>query len=222
MKNYALQLLEDRLTEGPEISQSLPSRHRVVYVVEGSMTINSEEQEREFSRNSAWFGTGECALRAGADGARLWRWELVETPPVDDNIASAHGVSSRFVQGQDLDLNAEVEYLMRCDRIDFPLAGIAYTHTHPGPGIRCLLSGEIRIRVHERESLIQPGESWFERGPDPVLALALATHPTSFVRTMFLPCSLKGKSSIQYTNAEDQEKPKRQQYTRFVDEFIDI
>ena len=194
----------------------------MVYVVEGGMTITSDEPAHEFSQNSAWFGVGECTLKAGADGARLWRWELVETPVVDDNIASGHGASSRIVQGQDLNLDVQVEYLMRCDRVDFPLGGIAYTHTHPGPGIRCLLRGEIRTEYTKLKTLIQAGQSWFERGPDPVLALASATHPTSFVRTMFLPRSLKGKSSIQYVNPEDRDKPKRQQYTRFVDEFIDI
>jgi hypothetical protein len=32
---------------------------------------------------------------------------------------------------------------MRCDRIDFPPGGIAYRHTHPGPGIRRLLFGSV-------------------------------------------------------------------------------
>ena len=30
------------------------------------------------------------------------------------------------------------DWLVRCDRVDFPPGGIAYTHTHPGPGLRVL------------------------------------------------------------------------------------
>ena len=34
---------------------------------------------------------------------------------------------------------------LRCDRIDFPPGGVAYTHTHPGPASACLLHGELEI-----------------------------------------------------------------------------
>ena len=222
MKGYTLQLLEDCMNASQEISLSLRPQYRVVYVVEGSITITSGDRACEFSENSAWFGTGECSLKSISGGTRVWRWELVKTCDVDGDAISEQFAMSRLVQVQDLDLDSQVKYLMRCDRVDFPLGGIAYTHTHPGPGIRCLLSGEIFLRVHDRESVIEPGTSWFERGPDPVLARASKTHLTSFVRTMFLPRALKGKSSIQYTNSDDEDKPKRQQYTRFVDEFIDL
>ena len=42
-------------------------------------------------------------------------------------------------------------------------------------------------------------------------------RPTRFIRVMILPRALIGKSSIQYVNAEDKEKPKSQQYRVFVD-----
>ena len=57
---------------------------------------------------------------------------------------------------------------------------------------------------------------WFEAGPDPVFAQA-GDRPTRFVRVMILPRALIGKSSIQYVNDEDKEKPKAQQYRVFVD-----
>ena len=37
------------------------------------------------------------------------------------------------------------ESLLRCDRVDFPPGGVAHLHTHPGPGLRVLLQGRIRI-----------------------------------------------------------------------------
>ncbi len=109
---------------------------------------------------------------------------------------------------------------MRCDRVDFPPGGIAYTHTHRGPGIRCLLAGEIRVEVNGHAHAVKPGEAWFEAGPDPVLAHASDREPTGFVRVMILPRELKGKSSIRYVRPEDQDKPKTQQYQVFCDEFI--
>ena len=38
---------------------------------------------------------------------------------------------------------------------------------------------------------------------------------------MILPADLRGKSSIQYVNPEDLEKPKSQRYTGYVDEPIE-
>ena len=109
---------------------------------------------------------------------------------------------------------------MRCDRVDFPLGGIAYTHTHRGPGIRCLLTGGINVAVNGAEHRVAPGQAWFEAGPDPVLATASADELTSFVRVMILPAALRGKSSISYVLPEDQDKPKRQTYQLFVDDPI--
>ena len=60
--------------------------------------------------------------------------------------------------------------LMRADRVDFPPRGIAYTHTHQGPGIRVLLRGRFRVETNGHTLELEPGEPWFERGPDPVYA----------------------------------------------------
>ena len=37
------------------------------------------------------------------------------------------------------------DWVVRCDRVDFPPGGVAYRHVHPGPGIRRLLRGELTI-----------------------------------------------------------------------------
>ncbi|HEX9671932.1 MAG TPA: hypothetical protein VGA12_00690, partial [Burkholderiales bacterium] len=121
-----------------------------------------------------------------------------------------------------LELNDPGGYLMRCDRVDFPPGGIAYTHVHRGPGIRCLLAGGIRVEVNGKVHDIAPGGAWFEAGPDPVLATASKAAPTAFVRVMILPRELRGKSSIRYVKPEDADKPKLQTYRVFVDEFIEF
>ena len=105
---------------------------------------------------------------------------------------------------------------MRVDRVDFPPGGVAYRHTHPGPGIRCLLFGSIRIESGGATREYGPLEPWFESGPQPVFAQA-GERATRFVRVLILPRTLIGKSSIQYVNEEDKAKPKTQQYRVYVD-----
>jgi quercetin dioxygenase-like cupin family protein len=97
---------------------------------------------------------------------------------------------------------------------------VAYLHTHRGPGIRCVLAGGIRVEVSGAAHALQPGEAWFEAGPDPVLGYAAEREPTSFARVMILPRELKGKPSIRYVRPEDHDKPKTQRYQVFCDEFI--
>ena len=119
-----------------------------------------------------------------------------------------------------LELPVDGERLIRCDRVDFPPGGVAYLHTHQGPGIRVLLHGSIRVETGGSSHSYGPLQAWFEPGPEPVFAAASDTEPTAFVRCMVLPARLQGQSSIRYVREEDAEKPKPQSYTVFVDEPI--
>ena len=106
---------------------------------------------------------------------------------------------------------------MRADRVDFPPGGVAYTHTHQGPGVRVLLRGRFRVDTGGQTLVLDPGSAWFESGPDPVYAAVIGDEPASFVRVMILPARLLGQSSIQYVRDEDRARPKSQTYTVFVD-----
>jgi hypothetical protein len=114
------------------------------------------------------------------------------------------------------------EYLLRCDRVDFPPGGEAFLHTHQGPGIRVLLFGSIRIETQGATHDYGPGEPWFEAGPDPVYASTHAHEPTAFVRCMVLPRDLRGSPSIRYVRDEDRDRPKSQRYTVFLDEPVEL
>lgn len=109
------------------------------------------------------------------------------------------------------------DWLVRCDRVDFPPAGVAYLHTHPGPGVRVLLTGRIQIVSGGESHEYGPFESWHESGPEPVFAAASATEETAFVRVMLLPAEWKGKRTIRYVDPEDEEKPKTQRATVFFE-----
>ena len=67
-------------------------------------------------------------------------------------------------------------------------------HTHPGPGLRVLLKGRIRIDTQGTSHEYGPFEWWYETGPDPVYAAASDTEDTAFVRVMVLPGRLEGQA----------------------------
>jgi len=112
----------------------------------------------------------------------------------------------------------EGEWLLRSDRVDFPPGGIAYLHTHPGPGLRVLLHGRIRIETQGTSHEYGPWESWYETGPDPVFAAASETEETAFVRVLVLPREWEGKRTISYVDPADDEKPKLQRARIYLEQ----
>jgi quercetin dioxygenase-like cupin family protein len=157
--------------------------------------------------NRAEHSTGRRTLQGPL---RALSFEVVPAPSGDALLSAP------------IDLDPGEQRLIRCDRVDFPPGGVAYLHTHQGPGIRVLLHGSIRIDTSGRSHHYGPLEAWFEPGPEPVFAAASESEPTAFVRCMVLPARLRGKSSISYVRAEDAEKPKPQTYTVFVDEPLNV
>ena len=112
----------------------------------------------------AHHGAQNAVVHELDDGSTLV-WELLDAEPDDALLAAPVAVAPGW--------------LMRHDRIDFPPGGIAYRHTHPGPGIRYLLHGSIRIDSGGELHDYGPGEPWFESGPEPVLATASTTEDSS-------------------------------------------
>ena len=157
----------------------------------------------DVERNEAHFGG------VSVDGRALV-WEVTETARDKPRLAAQ------------VDLDHSTSWLMRCDRVDFPSGGVAYRHTHPGPGIRCLLYGSIRIESGGETHAFGPFEPWFEAGPEPVLATASADEETTFVRVLLLPREWAGKRTIRYVDPADESKPKLQRATVFFDEPIEL
>jgi hypothetical protein len=219
MAKFELRLYTDRLA--PKAEAKWPACNRVLYVREGDAQVRCGGQAAGLAADSAWHGAGPVAVSAGTAGATLLRWEIVAGGSTAGEL-SAPGLDSAPTLAHGVELGEPGGYLMRCDRVDFPLGGVAYLHVHRGPGIRCLLAGGARIEVNGNGHDIAPGGAWFEAGPDPVLALASKTERTAFARVMILPRELRGKSSIRYLRPEDADKPKTQTYRVFVDEPIDL
>ena len=112
--------------------------------------------------------------------------------------------------------------LLRCDQVDFPPGGVAYLHTHAGPGIRRLLRVRCECRPTVRVTIYIAGDSWFEPGPVPVYAEAASDTGAAFLRVMVLPVAFKGRSSLTYVREEDRLKPKDQRYSIYLDEEITL
>jgi quercetin dioxygenase-like cupin family protein len=110
------------------------------------------------------------------------------------------------------------DWVLRCDRVDFPPGGVAYRHVHPGPGLRRLLCGELTIDRDGDTRTYGAGESWYEDAEDPVLASASPTADTAFVRVMLLPAEWAGKRTIRYLDPADEERPKLQRATVLLEE----
>jgi len=143
------------------------------------------------------------------DGTSL-HWELLDDSPADALLTVS------------VDLGPSVEWLIRLDRVDFPPGGIAYSHTHPGPGIRCLLFGSIRVESAGARHEYGPFEPWFESGPEPVFAAAAEEEASAFVRMLVLPREWAGKRTIRYVDPADEGKPKLQRATVFLERALQL
>ena len=211
---YEIRLFEDTLFGGEEIRLEDPAP-RAVYVSAGGVSVDGDD----LPLDDGFVLTGAALLRASADGASLWRWEVSSSDA--DTAAHGHRTTLRLAGRIDPATIAD-ELLMRLDSVAFPPGGTALLHTHQGPGIRCLREGEIRIDTEGRSSSYGPGGAWFESGPEPVFAQASTTVPSRFIRAMVLPWSLLGTSSIRYVNNEDRDKPKSQTYRVYSEKPISL
>jgi quercetin dioxygenase-like cupin family protein len=113
------------------------------------------------------------------------------------------------------------EWVLRCDRVDFPPGGIAYRHVHPGPGIRRILHGALTIDRWGDTRTYRVGESWLEEADDPVVATGSTTEETAFVRVLLLPVEWAGERTIRYLDPADDEKPKLQRATVLLEHAVE-
>lgn len=111
--------------------------------------------------------------------------------------------------------------ILRLDCVTFPPKARAHRHVHPGPGIRCLVEGQLEIKSDYATMNIQEMSAWFEDAHSPVQATA-GTIVAAFVRAMILPASYEGRPSLQHLDPADDEKPRLQTNQRFFDHAISL
>lgn len=219
--NYQLSLYKDEAAPQAKINLPASSVVRAIYVIHGGLSVHTGSFSGMLGGNSAFHTVEELQLAAGHLVTWALRWELARAGALDA-VATGDGVTSIRLLTAPMQLDPGKDYLLRCDRVDFPPGGEALTHTHRGGGIRCLLMGGIDIHTNNTVHRYIPLEPWYEAGPDPVYAKTAPAAATGFARVMILPRELLGKSSIIYVNGEDLNKPKNQKYQVFIDTPITL
>lgn len=219
--NFQLGIYKDEIAPQAKLTVAGGNAVRAIYVIHGGLRVHCGNFGGVLGGNSALHTTDPVQLAAGNLTTWTLRWELAPAG-TNDAIAGGAGVTSKKLLTAPMSLDPSKEWLLRCDRVEFPPSGEALTHTHKGGGIRCLLAGGIDIHTNNTVHRYAPLEPWFEAGPDPVYAKACPTMVTAFARVMILPRELLGKSSITYVKPEDLDKPKNQQYQIFIDTPITL
>lgn len=214
--NYELALYKDEAAPQAMLQLASSNAVRAVYVIHGGLRVRSGNFSGVVGGNSAFHTTDQAQLAAGHLTTWTLRWELARAGTLAA-LASGEGVASKKLLTAPMSLDASKDWLLRCDRVEFPPDGEALTHTHKGGGIRCLLAGGIDIHTNNTVHRYAPLEPWYEAGPEPVYAKACPTMVTAFARVMILPRELLGKSSIAYVKPEDVGKSKNQTYQVFID-----
>lgn len=222
LSGYALRLTEDRLKVGVRYARALGALNRVLYVLSGHLSVESGGKELRVSENHAWHGSGECMATAGPNGATVLRYELVRAGTPAAEVGPE--VTSKGLLEHPIALAPKEEYLMRCDRVDFGLGGIAPLHRHKGGGIRCLIKGSLEVRVGDRPAnKFNSGEAWFESGRETVYAVASSEGPTAFIRVSVFPRAIKGQTSLMFVDPADAGRGKGHYALTFlVDEPIEV
>ncbi|TCS33754.1 hypothetical protein EDC30_11544 [Paucimonas lemoignei] len=221
-ENLKLRVVHDQLEAGASIT--LDPAMRVVYCRTGNVRIIEGGRRRILSEDNAQLVQTETTIEAAVGPATVWRWELVPVES-DDAATLAHGagVVSENKGAYPLPLpDDERQFSIRCDRVAFPPSGEALTHIHAAPGVRCVHTGEFFHDSLGKQWTIKPGVTWLERGPEPVYAKVWDKGPANFIRVMVIPSAYSGKSTISYVKPEDAQKPKSQQYYRYLEEEIQL
>ena len=181
---YRLELFHDNLS--PNAKAALQAQHSIIYDLKGSVTINGVGVPAD----SAVYAGDVAVIEACAEGATLWRWELVrEADPL--HLLGGRGVTSSVRMAREIkmfELVPTSKWLFRLDIIR-EAEGSTGLHCHPGSGIRCLLSGEFRVESQKGESSESrsPGDAWYEEGAYPLVSTAPPGVKTTFLRGMVLP-----------------------------------
>jgi len=206
--DYRLALYGAQLEPGGEVAFERGTS--VVVVREGKVTAPGTDGD-PVARQAGEAWVQRSPSRVVDDGASAWLnwWTLT---PADEPMDDEGLLLARVITVD------TPTCLLRCDQVAFPPGGVAYLHTHAGPGIRTLISGTLRVETNGEVHEYVPGDSWFEPGPAPVFAASSKFEGGAFLRVLVLPVAYKGRSSITYVREEDRLKPKDQTYSIYLDE----
>ncbi|HLI20715.1 MAG TPA: hypothetical protein VKV32_06340 [Stellaceae bacterium] len=95
--------------------------------------------------------------------------------------------------------------MLRLDRIESAPGRVSNPHK-PWPGIRCLIEGTFNIHQGiETVRDIMPGDPWFERGSETVIAWAPGQMGALAIRAMIGPPAMQGKPTGKWLTLDTPE-----------------
>ncbi len=183
---YELRLYHDHFSAGAKTAKHLRAQHGIAYVASGAAALDEQPLEKD----TAEYWADSTSVASGAEGAWIWRWELV--PATDpENLAHGEGIESHIRMARRIRMFQLVptsKWLFRLDSI-IENRGSTGLHSHPGSGIRCMIDGQIRIESDKGESSenSRPGDAWYEEGSYPLVSTSDPGNYATFLRGMVLP-----------------------------------
>lgn len=182
---YSLKLYHETLAPGAKMDY-IASQHTLYYVFDGSVTVNGNEMKKD----EASYFPDYIDVKAGPQGATIWRWELERTDKAPD-IGSGDGVDSIMRMAREpqmFRLLPTGKWLFRLDCI-YEFRGTTGLHSHPGSGIRSMLEGymDAESRVGENSHNVGYGACWYEEGSYPLVSTVPEGKTANFLRGMILP-----------------------------------
>ena len=184
--SYLLKLFHDGMTPESEATPGLEAQHTIIYVYSGSATINGQTVKAD----AAAYAEDFAAIKAGPEGAVLWRWELVPEGVLLHLLAgkAVTSVLRLSPKVKMFELVPTTKWIFRLDCI-INSEGSTGLHSHPGSGIRCMIDGQLRVRSEKGESSdnTRPGDYWYEEGAYPLVSTSDPGNKATFLRGMVLP-----------------------------------
>ena len=220
--SYLMKLFHDSLSPNSEVTPGLEAQHSILYIWKGSASINGKLVEAD----SAVYCEDFATIKAGQEGATLWRWELVpETDPF--HFLKGEGVSSILRMSRKIkmfELVPTSKWLFRLDSI-IGFEATTGKHANPGSGIRCLLYGHMRAESEKGEcsESSNPGDCWYEEGAYPLVSTAIGGVKTTFLRGMVLtPEFANNKLSFSGAIYIDGPRVSTSKYKNYVEKIITL
>jgi hypothetical protein len=217
---FSLNFYHDQVAAGGASAAPLPAAHRMVYVRHGRAVVNG----KPMVSNEAIYCDGPVSLESPEVWSQLWRWELA-LPNAAPALLEGSAVLSSLRMSQVITGLAMLDgsrWLFRLDQITSAAGRIADRHQHPGPGIRCLLEGTFNAEQagHSARNL-QPGDAWWETGPDTVVAWGSPQMASKFVRGMILPVEWEGKVTGTWLSG-DTARPRPGNWQLLADKIVAV
>ena len=182
---YSLKLYFDELQPNAKMDY-IPCQHTICYVVKGSAVIN----EADVSEDTACYCQDYVDAKAGPEGALIWRWELERTD-LPANPGRGEGVKSLLKMSREIGMFKLVptaKWMFRLDCI-YNCEGCTGLHSHPGSGIRVMVSGHMKVESNIGETSDNDGFGavWYEEGAYPVVSTVAEGSTARFMRCMIMP-----------------------------------